>query len=82
MHEGTERCALLTEGQPNGKETGFRTVTQTCMQHNLAKLCTEVDGTECTGYAQNNIRTDEEKHTQHIQRFLSCMIDATYTKNH
>lgn len=47
------------EGQPNEKETGFKTVTQTCMQQNLAKLYTEVDGTECTDYAQNNIRTEE-----------------------
>lgn len=71
------RCALLTEGQLNEKETGFRTVTQTCRQHNLAKLCREVDGTECTDYAQNNIRTEEGKYTQYIQCFLSCMIDAS-----
>lgn len=75
--EATVRCALLTEDQPNEKETGFRTVTQTCMQHNSAKLCREVDGTECTGYAQNNIRMEKEKYTQYTQCFLSCMIDAS-----
>lgn len=79
--EGTVRCALLTEGQPNEKKTAFRTVTHACMQHNLAKLWRGADGTEHTDYAQNNIRTEEGKCTQYIQCFLSCMMAAN-TKNH
>jgi len=54
--EGTVRRALLTVGQPSEKETGFRILSQTCMQHNSEKLCTEMGDTEHTDYAQNNIQ--------------------------
>lgn len=54
--EGTARHALLTVGQPSEKETGFKILTQTCMHHNLEKLCTEMDDTESMNYAQNNIQ--------------------------
>lgn len=54
--KGTARHAVLTVGQPSEKETGFRILTLTCMQHNLEKFCTEMDDMKHTDYGQNNIQ--------------------------
>lgn len=76
--EGTARYTLLSVGQPSEKETGFKILTQTCMHHNLEKLCTEMDDKEGMYYAQ---KQHSKLRKGSIYRVFSVFSSCSYKES-